>query len=99
MSSVFIIGAMPALAALAAFVLMDRTWWWGAIPAALLLLVGWALGVPSLVLAAGFVAVGWLAAVVGTRILADESIVAAYVYGATLVLVLVLWAVLPDGTF
>lgn len=88
---------LPAIAALTAFLLMDRPWWWGPAAAAALAVIG--LAVPFLLYAAAFVIIGWIAAQTGSAILLDESVVAAIVYFALSTLLITIWFLAPDGTF
>lgn len=97
MSTVLILGGIPALAAFAAFMLMERPWWWGLVAVVALGLVGPL--VPILFYAALVIAAGWIAALVGTAMLMDESMLAALVYVGMSALMFVIWLTVPDGTF
>ena len=97
MSTVLILVGVPALAALVAFMLMERPGWWGAAGVVALLAVG--IVVPVALYLAAIVAVGWIAALVGTAMLVDESMVAAVVYFAVSTVWILIWVLVPDGTF
>ncbi|MEO0668475.1 MAG: hypothetical protein AAFZ99_11235 [Pseudomonadota bacterium] len=97
MSTVLILGGVPALAALVAFMLMERPGWWGAAGVVALLAVG--IVVPVALYLAAIVAVGWIAALIGTAMLVDESMVAAVVYFAVSTVWILIWVLVPDGTF
>ena len=97
MSTVLILGGVPALAVLVAFILMERPGWRGAAGVVALLAVG--IVVPVALYLAAIVAVGWIAALVGTAMLVDESMVAAVVYFAVSTVWILIWVLVPDGTF
>ena len=97
MRTVLILVGVPALAALVAFMLMERPGWWGAAGVVALLAVG--IVVPVALYLAAIVAVGWIAALVGTAMLVDESMVAAVVYFAVSTVWILIWVLVPDGTF
>ena len=97
MSTGLILVGVPALAALVAFMLMERPGWWGAAGVVALLAVG--IVVPVALYLAAIVAVGWIAALIGTAMLVDESMVAAVVYFAVSTVWILVWVLVPDGTF
>ena len=97
MSTVLILGGVPALAALVAFLLMERPGWWGGAAVVALLAVG--VVVPVALFLAATVAIGWIAALIGTAMLVDESMVAAVVYFAVSTVWIRIWVLVPDGTF
>ncbi|MEL6889793.1 MAG: hypothetical protein AAFO86_13940 [Pseudomonadota bacterium] len=61
-------------------------------------------GVPALsaqvtLYLAAIVAIGWIASLIGTAMLADESMVAAAVFFAVSTVWILIWVLVPDGTF
>lgn len=97
MVTLAVLALCPALAALAAFVLMERPWWWGAAICVGLAVVG--LIAPLVFYAVILVGVGWCAALIGTAILIDDSVVAAAVYFTVSTLMILIWLLAGEGTF